>query len=184
MKLIKTNIAGVVLLKPGVFGDARGFFMETWNRRSFAELDLDADFVQDNHSRSAHGTLRGLHYQTESVQGKLVRVTSGCIYDVAVDIRRGSPTFGQWCGEILTADNHRQLYIPEGFGHGFVVMGDTPAAVLYKCTELYDPASEAGFRWDDPAVGIDWPRLDPILNQRDADLPPLDGMSELPSFEV
>ncbi|MFM7274774.1 MAG: dTDP-4-dehydrorhamnose 3,5-epimerase [Gammaproteobacteria bacterium] len=165
-----TAIPGVRVLEPKVFGDERGFFCETWNRRSFAALGIDMDFVQDNHSRSAQGILRGLHYQTTQVQGKLVRVSEGEIFDVSVDLRRDSPTFGKWVGVLLSASNRRMLWIPPGFAHGFYVTGQS-ADVLYKCTDFYDPASEVSIRWDDPEIGIDWPLVGgvaPTLSAKDA----------------
>ena len=165
-----TAIPGVLVLEPQVFGDERGFFCETWNRQRFAALGIDLDFVQDNHSRSAQGILRGLHYQTAHVQGKLVRVSEGEIFDVSVDLRRGSPTFGRWVGVLLSASNRRMLWIPPGFAHGFYVTGQR-ADVLYKCTDFYDPASEVSIRWDDPDIGIDWPLIGgaaPTLSAKDA----------------
>lgn len=165
-----TAIPGVLVLEPKVFGDERGFFCETWNRRSFAALGIDRDFVQDNHSRSAQGILRGLHYQTAHVQGKLVRVIEGEIFDVSVDLRRDSPTFGNWVGVVLSGSNRRMLWIPPGFAHGFYVTGQS-ADVLYKCTDFYDPASEVSIRWDDPEIGIDWPLVGgvaPTLSAKDA----------------
>ena len=157
MHVIPTALAGVLVLEPRVFGDDRGFFMESYNRRSFAQATgLDIDFVQDNHSRSRKGVLRGLHYQLRQPQGKLVRVTHGAVFDVAVDIRRGSPTFGRWVGVELSADNHRQLWVPLGLAHGFVVLSDS-ADFLYKTTDYYAPEHERSIAWDDPAIGIDWP---------------------------
>ncbi len=157
MHVIPTALAGVLVLEPRVFGDDRGFFMESYNRRSFAQATgLDIDFVQDNHSRSRRGVLRGLHYQLRQPQGKLVRVTHGAVFDVAVDIRRGSPTFGRWVGVELSADNHRQLWVPPGLAHGFVVLSDS-ADFLYKTTDYYAPEHERSIAWDDPAIGIDWP---------------------------
>ncbi len=157
MHVIPTALAGVLVLEPRVFGDDRGFFMESYNRRSFAQATgLDIDFVQDNHSRSRKGVLRGLHYQLRQPQGKLVRVTHGAVFDVAVDIRRGSPTFGRWVGVELSADNHRQLWVPPGLAHGFVVLSDS-ADFLYKTTDYYAPEHERSIAWDDPAIGIDWP---------------------------
>ena len=157
MHVIPTALAGVLVLEPRVFGDDRGFFMESYNRRSFAQATgLDIDFVQDNHSRSRKGVLRGLHYQLRQPQGKLVRVTHGAVFDVAVDIRRGSPTFGRWVGVELSADNHRQLWVPPGLAHGFVVLSDS-ADFLYKTTDFYAPEHERSIAWDDPAIGIDWP---------------------------
>ena len=152
-----TDLRGVLILEPKVFGDARGFFMESYNRRTFTELTgADVDFVQDNHSRSARGVLRGLHYQLRQPQGKLVRVTQGAVFDVAVDIRRGSPSFGRWIGVELSADNRRQLWIPAGLAHGFVVLSES-ADFLYKTTDYYAPEHERCIAWDDPAIGIDWP---------------------------
>ena len=157
MHVIPTALAGVLVLEPRVFGDDRGFFMESYNRRSFAQATgLDIDFVQDNHSRSRKGVLRGLHYQLRQPQGKLVRVTHGAVFDVAVDIRRGSPTFGRWVGVEPSADNHRQLWVPPGLAHGFVVLSDS-ADFLYKTTDYYAPEHERSIAWDDPAIGIDWP---------------------------
>ena len=172
MKVIDTALPGVKLIEPRVFGDDRGFFMETWNARAFADAGLDLTFVQDNHSRSARHVLRGLHYQIVNPQGKLVRVTDGAVYDVAVDVRRMSPHFGRWVGYELSAANKRMLWVPPGFAHGFVVRSDT-ADFLYKCTALYDPAAERAIRWDDPAIGIDW-SLDgavPLLSGKDAAAP-------------
>jgi dTDP-4-dehydrorhamnose 3,5-epimerase len=146
----------VLIIEPRVFGDARGFFLESWNQQTFAEAGLRMQFVQDNHSLSSRGTLRGLHYQLEHTQGKLVRVVAGEVFDVAVDMRRSSPTFGKWLGLTLSADNKRMLWIPEGFAHGFYVTSDR-AEFLYKCTDFYDPASEQTLLWNDPAVGISWP---------------------------
>lgn len=171
MNCTPTALDGVLLLEPRVFGDARGWFMEAFNRTRFREatgID-DADFVQDNQSLSQQGVLRGLHYQIGAhPQGKLVRVLRGEIFDVAVDIRRSSPTFGQWTGARLSADNRRQLWVPAGFAHGFVVVSEQ-AEVLYKVTDVYDPAGERSIRWDDPDIGIDWP-LDgtPLLAAKDA----------------
>jgi len=139
-----------------VFGDARGFFLESWNQQTFAAAGLSMNFVQDNHSLSTQGTLRGLHYQLAHTQGKLVRVVSGEVFDVAVDMRRSSPTFGKWAGVTLSAENKRMLWIPEGFAHGFYVTTER-AEFLYKCTDFYDPASEQALLWNDPVVGIDWP---------------------------
>ncbi|HMZ91382.1 MAG TPA: dTDP-4-dehydrorhamnose 3,5-epimerase [Pseudomonadales bacterium] len=169
MKFIPTEIAEVVLIEPQRFGDARGFFMETWQRRHFAAAGLDLDFVQDNHSRSAQGVLRGLHYQLQQPQGKLVRVTLGEVYDVAVDIRRGSPTFGRWVGVLLSAEQPRMLWVPPGFAHGFYVLSDV-AEFVYKCTDYYAPQHERSLRWDDPDLAIDWPLLPeqpPLLSAKD-----------------
>jgi dTDP-4-dehydrorhamnose 3,5-epimerase len=164
-----TNLPEVLLLQPKVFGDARGFFYESFNARDFtAATGLNRDFVQDNHSRSAKGVLRGLHYQLQHTQGKLVRVTSGEVFDVAVDMRRTSPTFGKWAGVILSGENKSQLWVPEGFAHGFVVLSET-AEFLYKTTDYWDPASERSLLWNDPVLGIEWP-LDgaPLLAAKDA----------------
>lgn len=156
MKIIPTNIPDVIILEPKVFGDSRGFFFESFNQQSFSKATgLDVQFVQDNHSRSTKSVLRGLHYQIQHPQGKLVRVTHGRVFDVAVDIRRSSPTFGQWEGVELNADNHRQLWVPAGFAHGFVVLSDS-ADFLYKTTDYYAPESERCIAWNDPAIGIDW----------------------------
>src|SRR5574337_1931459 len=157
MQAVTTALPGVLILEPTVFGDSRGFFLESYNRRRFAlATGVDPDFVQDNHSRSAKGVLRGLHYQVRQPQGKLVRVARGAVFDVAVDIRRGSPTFGHWVGVALTEDNQRQLWVPPGLAHGFVVLSDS-ADFLYKTTDYYAPEHERCIAWADPAVGIDWP---------------------------
>jgi dTDP-4-dehydrorhamnose 3,5-epimerase len=167
MKISKTKIPDVAVLEPQVFGDARGFFLESYNRKTFEALGLGRDFVQDNHSRSARNVLRGLHYQLGQPQGKLIRVVAGAIWDVAVDIRRSSATFGQWVGEELTAENKRMLWIPEGFAHGFVVTSDW-ADVLYKATDFYAPGSERSLLWNDPQLGIPWPLSgEPILSGKD-----------------
>ena len=174
MNVVDTALPGVKLIEPRVFGDDRGFFMETWNARRFAAAGLDAVFVQDNHSRSARHVLRGLHYQIVNPQGKLVRVTAGAVFDVAVDIRRSSPHFGRWVGYELSAANHRMLWVPPGFAHGFVVLSEA-ADFLYKCTALYDPAAERAIRWDDPAIGIDWDLAGaiPLQSTKDAAAPRL-----------
>lgn len=161
-----TNLPGVLLFKPKVFGDARGFFLETWNRQRYAEAGLDKDFVQDNVSQSRQGILRGLHFQNPRPQGKLVQALKGEVYDVAVDIRVGSPTFGQWYGVTLSEENHWQLYVPENFAHGFCVLSET-ALFAYKCTGFYNPAAEFSLRWDDPEVGIEWPITNPQLSAKD-----------------
>jgi len=167
MNIKSTPLSGVVLIEPTVFGDRRGFFKEGWNRKKFAELGLQLDFVQDNVSLSRQGILRGLHFQNPNPQGKLVHALQGEVFDVAVDIRRGSPTFGQWFGQRLSAENHLQLYIPEGFAHGFCVLSET-ALFAYKCTDFYDPKAEHSLRWDDPDIGIDWPlNRPPILSTKD-----------------
>jgi dTDP-4-dehydrorhamnose 3,5-epimerase len=158
MKFTPTKIPDVIVVEPDVFGDNRGFFMETWQAKKFAEGGISANFVQDNHSRSNQGTLRGLHYQVSSPQGKLVRVLDGQVFDVAVDLRSKSPTFGQWVGEILSDENKKMLWIPEGFAHGFYVLSKT-ADFFYKCTDFYNPEWERTLRWDDPDLGIDWPLI-------------------------
>lgn len=170
MRFVPTAIPEVVIIEPQVFGDARGFFMETWHAGKFAAGGLDLHFVQDNHSRSAQGILRGLHYQINQPQGKLVRVVRGTVFDVAVDLRRSSPSFGRWVGVELSEDNHRQLWVPPGFAHGFYVMSES-ADFVYKCTELYAPEHERCLRWDDPALAITWPLRDgaaPLLSAKDA----------------
>ncbi|HRE13669.1 MAG TPA: dTDP-4-dehydrorhamnose 3,5-epimerase [Usitatibacteraceae bacterium] len=175
MKAIPTAIPDVVILEPKVFGDERGFFFESWNRRAFAEaVGRDVDFVQDNHSRSARGVLRGLHYQVVRPQGKLVRVVAGEVFDVAVDLRRSSPTFGRAVGVLLSAANRRQLWVPEGFAHGFLVVSES-ADFLYKTTDWYAPEHERSLLWNDPALGIDWPLagLAPTLKPADAAGKPL-----------
>jgi dTDP-4-dehydrorhamnose 3,5-epimerase len=171
MNIIATKIPEVLIIEPRVFGDERGFFMETWNQQAFAEQGLNMNFVQDNHSRSAQGILRGLHYQIKNPQGKLVRVTSGTVYDVAVDMRKSSPTFGQWAGVELSAENHRMFWVPEGFAHGFYVMSES-ADFQYKCTNLYAPEHERSLRWDAPELAIDWPLVNgapPGLSAKDAE---------------
>ncbi len=170
MKVIDTEIADVKIIEPAVFGDDRGFFMETWNQKAFAENDLPTHFVQDNHSRSGQGILRGLHFQTEHTQGKLVRVTSGVVYDVAVDLRKSSPTFGRWVGVELSETNKRMLWVPEQFAHGFYVVSES-ADFNYKCTDFYAPEYEQSIAWDDPELGVEWPLVDgapPILSGKDA----------------
>ena len=174
MIVTETALPGVLLLEPKVFGDDRGFFLESWNARSFAEAGLDLTFVQDNHSRSARGVLRGLHYQLKHPQGKLVRVTAGTVFDVAVDVRRTSADFGRWVGYELSDANKRMLFIPPGFAHGFLVVSET-ADFLYKCTTLYDAPDDRGIAWNDPAIGIDWPDIGmaPLLSAKDAAAPHL-----------
>ena len=172
MHVDDTPLAGVMLVTPKVFGDDRGFFMETYNKGVAAEIGLPTEFVQDNHSYSQYGVLRGLHYQYPTWQGKLVRVVHGEIYDVVVDIRSDSPTYGQWYGAYLSADNKRQLYAAEGFAHGFCVTSED-AHVLYKCTTLYNPGEDAGVLWNDPDIGIRWPIDDPILSEKDKTAPRL-----------
>jgi dTDP-4-dehydrorhamnose 3,5-epimerase len=169
MNVIPTRLPGVLLIEPKVFGDARGFFYESWNERAFALAGIPAHFVQDNHSLSMQGTLRGLHYQIAHTQGKLVRVTAGEVFDVVVDLRRSSPQFGQWLGLTLSAENKRMLWVPEGFAHGFYVLS-TAAEFQYKCTDVYDPPSERTLAWNDPSVGVEWPLLGrtmPLLSAKD-----------------
>ena len=169
MNLTPLAIPDVMLIEPRVFGDHRGFFFESFNARAFADATgCHETFVQDNHSRSSQGVLRGLHYQVQQAQGKLVRAVVGEIFDVAVDVRRGSPTFGQWVGATLTAENKHQLWVPAGFAHGFVVVSET-AEVLYKTTDYYAPQHERSILWNDPAIGIEWPTsVEPLLSEKDA----------------
>ena len=173
MKFIPTNIPDVILIEPSIFGDNRGFFMETWQRKTFAENGIDYDFVQDNHSKSAQGILRGLHYQIEQPQGKLVRVVEGAVFDVAVDMRQSSATYGQWVGYELSAENHRMMWVPPGFAHGFYVMSET-AEFVYKCTDYYAPEFERSLLWNDKHLNIDWQLVDnkhPVLSEKDAIAP-------------
>lgn len=170
MKIIQTELPGCVVIEPAVHGDARGLFYESFNAKAYADAGLDLKFVQTNVSRSARGVLRGLHYQWPNPQGKLVSVLDGEVYDVAVDIRRGSPTFGQSVGVMLTASNHRHFWIPEGFAHGFCVVSEF-ATFTYQCTALYDAKADAGIRWNDAALGIDWPISDPLLSDKDSKAP-------------
>lgn len=155
-QFIPTGIAGMFVIEPTLFGDARGYFMETYSYHEFAQAGIDVTFVQDNQSKSKRGVLRGLHFQTKQPQGKLVRVIRGEVYDVGVDLREGSETFGKWYGVTLSEENHRQFYVPEGFAHGFLVTSDE-AEFVYKCTRFYDPSGEGGLLWNDPDIGIDWP---------------------------
>ncbi|MBU6950788.1 dTDP-4-dehydrorhamnose 3,5-epimerase [Hahella sp. HN01] len=173
MKVIQTKLSGVVIIEPKVFGDHRGFFMETYQASRYRdEAGIDLAFVQDNHSRSGRGVLRGLHFQKSKPQGKLVRVTQGEVFDVAVDLRKGSPTYGQWEGVILSGENHLQFYVPPGFAHGFCVLSET-ADFQYKCTDYYDPSDEGGLIWNDPDIGVVWPIDSPNLSQKDLVLPTL-----------
>jgi dTDP-4-dehydrorhamnose 3,5-epimerase len=169
---LETKLDGVVLLEPTVHGDARGFMVETYRCDAWAELGVEIEFVQHNHSRSAKGTLRGLHFQTEPGQAKLVRCPRGRVFDVAVDLRRASPTYGQWEGHVLDDEAHRQLFVPAGFGHGFAVLSDV-ADVAYQLSSPYDPVTEAGIAWDDPDVGVEWPVGEPLLSERDKAAPRL-----------
>ncbi len=172
IQVIDTSIPGVLIIEPKVFGDSRGFFVETWQQARYAEAGLPERFVQDNLSYSQHGVLRGLHFQNPNGQGKLVYVLQGEVFDVAVDVRLGSPTFGQSVSVLLSADNKRQFYVPPGFAHGFCVTSET-ALFTYKCTELYAPKDEASILWNDPALGIAWPVRDPSLSDKDARALPL-----------
>lgn len=185
MNISQTTLPGVLLFQPQVFGDERGFFLETFRKSELREAGIDEEFVQHNHSRSTQGVLRGLHYQLEQPQGKLVRCARGKIFDVAVDIRRESATFGQWYGTILDDKDHHQLYVPPDFAHGFLVLSQT-ADVIYKCTDYYHPDSEAGIAWDDKDIGIAWP-LDeiagePTLSQKDREHPSLAAQELLPEM--
>lgn len=177
MKFIETSLPGVIRIEPIIHSDERGFFMETWQARRFRDAGIDAEFVQDNFSRSSKGTLRGLHYQIQQPQGKLVRVVSGEVFDVAVDLRRTSAGFGRWAGEILSAGNRHQLWVPPGFAHGFLVLSDT-AMFEYKCTDYYSPQFERSIRWDDADIGIEWPLPAgerPVLSSKDAAAPFLEN---------
>jgi dTDP-4-dehydrorhamnose 3,5-epimerase len=166
VKIVETHLPGVVVLEPKWFGDKRGFFLETYRDDVFEEAGITANFVQDNHSRSTRGVLRGLHYQLVQPQGKLVRVATGSVFDVAVDVRRGSPTFGDWFGTTLDDENMRMMYVPPDFAHGFVVLSET-ADFIYKCTDYYHPESEQGILWNDPDIGIQWPIADVQLSDKD-----------------
>ncbi len=184
MKVNKTNLEGVLHIEPKVFGDARGFFLETYNKERYMAAGFpDIEFVQDNHSRSSRGVLRGLHFQVNHPQGKLVQVTSGSVFDVAVDIRLDSPTFGQWYGSVLSEENHHQLWVPPKFAHGFCVLSES-ADFLYKCTDYYRPDDESGLLWNDAEVGINWPLKEPLLSDKDRALLPLSDIdsSLLPDY--
>jgi dTDP-4-dehydrorhamnose 3,5-epimerase len=172
MTVVETKLPGVLILEPRVFRDDRGRFAETWHRERYHQAGIRVDFVQDNVSISRHGVLRGLHFQNPTPQGKLVSVLQGEVWDVAVDLRKGSPTFRQWVGVELSGENLRQLWIPEGLAHGFVVTGEA-AVFSYKCTALYAPGHERSLRWDDPELGIEWPLPDPVLSPKDAEAPVL-----------
>ncbi len=176
IKFTRTSLPGVLLIDPDVFSDARGFFMETHHQKKYAGEGIGKAFVQDNHSHSQKGVLRGLHYQLRHPQGKLIFVITGGIFDVAVDIRQGSPTFGKWLGTLLSAENKRQIFVPEGFAHGFCVLSET-ADVLYKCTDFYNPGDEFGVLWSDPAIGIDWPVEMPVISLKDSQYP---GLKDIP----
>ena len=173
MKFVPTDLLGVIKIEPKTYGDERGFFMETWHAQRFGDAGIGAEFVQDNFSHSSKGILRGLHYQIEKAQGKLVRVVQGEVFDVAVDLRKSSPQYGQWVGVTLSAENKHQLWVPPGFGHGFLVLSEI-AEFEYKCTDYYAPEHERSIRWDDPDIGIKWPLLDgeqPTLSSKDAGAP-------------
>ena len=185
MNYSKTSLPGVLLIEPDVFKDDRGFFLETYHQKRYSEEGIAKSFVQDNRSHSTRNVLRGLHFQLRNPQAKLVYVTMGEIFDVAVDIRRGSPTFGKWEGVYLSSENNRQIFIPEGFAHGFCVLSDT-ADVLYKCSDLYNPDYEFGVLWSDPAIGIEWPVAAPIISLKDGQYPPLGRITDdlLPSYPL
>ena len=172
MNVIETKLPGVKVIEPKVFGDHRGFFLETYNEGRYREAGIDVRFVQDNHSRSTKGVLRGLHYQLVQPQDKLVWCIRGRVWDVAVDVRKGSATFGQWFGVELDDQSKRQIFVPKGFAHGFCVLSDE-AEIVYKCSDLYAPGGEGGVIWNDPAVGIEWPIDSPVLSDKDSQLPPL-----------
>ena len=183
MKFRATTIPEVLLIEPEVHRDDRGFFLETYHAGRFESGGISDSFVQDNHSKSVYGTLRGLHMQLAKPQGKLIRVIAGEVFDVAVDVRRGSPAFGRYFGLELSAENHRQLYVPPGLAHGFLVTSEI-AEVEYKCTDFYDPGHEIGFAWDDPVVAVRWPIDDPILSEKDRSAPSLAAIEHLlPRFE-
>lgn len=182
MDVIPTELPEVLVVTVDVYDDPRGFFVEAYHERKFRELGMRERFVQDNHSRSTKGVLRGLHYQLQNPQGKLVRAVRGEIWDVAVDIRRGSPRFGRWVAVVLSEENKRQLYVPPGFAHGFCVVSEV-ADVIYKCTDFYAPGDEYGVRWDDPAIGIKWPQTDHLLSEKDRAYPWLEEMTSiLPTY--
>jgi dTDP-4-dehydrorhamnose 3,5-epimerase len=183
MKVVPTPLAEVLLIEPAVFRDGRGFFLETFNAGQLAGTALDVEFVQDNHSRSNAGVVRGLHYQLANPQGKLVHVARGRIFDVAVDIRRGSPSFGRWTGVELNDENLHSLWIPSGFAHGFCVLSDT-ADVIYKCTALHDPSDDRGVAWNDQAIGVKWPGSGHVVSEKDAGWPGLSAdRADLPHYE-
>lgn len=184
IKEVQQSLPGLLLLETRVFEDPRGFFLETYHQRKYADAGIQRAFLQDNHSHSIRHTLRGLHYQLRRPQGKLIYVVRGEIFDVAVDIRRGSPAYGRWAGAVLSSENRRQLYVPEGYAHGFCVLSET-ADVIYKCTDLYDPKDEYGLLWSDQAVGIDWPIRDPILSEKDLRNPAMKDIpvEHLPTYQ-
>lgn len=181
MNVTETSIPGLLVIEPKVFADARGFFMETYHAGHFSHAGIDFQFVQDNHSRSARGVLRGIHYQEPNAQGKLVRCTRGALFDVAVDVRVGSPHFGKWYAVELTEANKKMLWIPPGFAHGFCALTDG-ADLVYKCTALYDPSADRTLLWNDPDLAIDWPIKDPLLSPKDAAAPRLKDATVLPKY--
>jgi len=183
MNVLPTDHPEVLLIEPDVFTDPRGFFMETFHVKKFAEAGLPTEFLQDNHSRSVRGVLRGLHYQLQHPQGKLVRVVNGEALDVAVDIRKGSPHFGQWVSVTLSAENRRQLYVPPGFAHGYCTVSEQ-VDFLYKCTDVYTPNDEYGIAWDDPALAIEWPQVDILLSDKDRENPLLSESDHLPEYQA
>lgn len=185
MRRIETSLSGVWELRPSIISDARGFFMETYHQRKFAEIAISDAFVQDNHSRSVKGTLRGFHYQLRHAQAKLCRVIEGEAFDVALDIRRGSPTFGKWAGVVLSAKEQNQLYIPAGFAHGFLALSES-VQFLYKCSDFYDASDEHGVFWDDPDLAISWDVVDPLVSEKDAKYAPLSKIAPdlLPQYNA
>lgn len=184
MQIKETILPGVYIIEPKVFEDSRGFFLESYNKNKFTEVGINCDFVQDNHSKSVQGTLRGLHYQLKYPQAKLCRVTQGKVFDVAVDIRSGSPNFGKWVSVVLSAGNKKQIFVPRGFAHGFLVLSDT-AEFQYKCDEFYHPEDEQGLLWNDPSLNINWEVAEPVLSTKDQRFPTLAAIPKgsLPSFE-
>jgi dTDP-4-dehydrorhamnose 3,5-epimerase len=177
LRSVKTKLSGVLVIEPDVFKDDRGFFLETYHHTKYTEAEIDTHFVQDNHSHSRKGTLRGLHYQLRHSQDKLVYVVTGEIFDVAVDIRHGSSTFGQWAGVTLSQENKRQIFLPKGFAHGFCVLSET-ADVIYKCSDFYTPGDDLGIYWADPDIGIEWPVKDPVLSEKDSRNPRLKEIAD------
>ena len=184
VKVLKTSLPGVLIIEPSVFEDSRGFFMETYHQKRYGQIGLDCMFVQDNLSHSILGILRGLHYQLKHPQSKLVQVIKGAIFDVAVDIRQGSPSLGQWTGVHISDENRRQIFVPKGFAHGFCILSET-ADVIYKCTDFYAPDDERGILWSDPDIGIEWPISDPLLSEKDSHYPCLSDVppDRLPVYE-
>lgn len=182
MNILETKIPGLLIIAPKVFGDSRGFFLETWSKQKYKEVGIDLDFVQDNMSFSTKGVLRGLHFQNPNAQGKLVSVVQGEVFDVAVDIRDGSPTFGEWAGVMLSGEKHNQFWIPPGFAHGFCVVSDT-AYFTYKCTDIYNPSADGGVLWNDPEIGIQWPLDEVLLSEKDKVHPLLKDLPKERLFE-